>query len=102
MLKFILKRVLQAIPVLLGLSIVVFLIMHVFSPDPAPVVLGEHATAEQMNAWRDANGLNQPLLKQYFDFLFGALHGDLGTRSSAWRLAWSPPCTRAPSSTASA
>ena len=79
MLKFILKRVLQAIPVLLGLSIVVFLIMHVFSPDPAPVVLGEHATAEQMNAWRDANGLNQPLLKQYFDFLFGALHGDLGT-----------------------
>ena len=66
MLKFILKRVLQAIPVLLGLSIVVFLIMHVFSPDPAPVVLGEHATAEQMNAWRDANGLNQPLLKQYY------------------------------------
>lgn len=79
MLKYILKRALQAIPVLLGLSIVVFLIMHVFSADPAPVVLGEHATQEQMAAWRQANGLDQPLLTQYFNFLVGALHGDLGT-----------------------
>ncbi len=78
MLKFILKRILLAIPVLLGVSIIVFLIMRVFSADPAPVVLGEHATAEAMQAWRDANGLNDPILVQYWNFLTGALTGDLG------------------------
>ena len=56
MLKYILKRILLAIPVLLGVSIIVFLIMRVFSADPAPVVLGQHATAEAMEAWRDATG----------------------------------------------
>lgn len=79
MLKFILKRILLAIPVLLGVSIIVFLIMRVFSADPAPVVLGEHATEEAMRAWREANGLNDPLIVQYWHFLTGALTGDLGT-----------------------
>ncbi len=78
MLKYVAKRALQAIPVLLGLSVVVFLIMRVFSPDPAPVVLGEHATREAMDAWRDAYGLNDPIVMQYLDFLLGILHGDLG------------------------
>lgn len=78
MLKYVTKRALQAIPVLLGLSVVVFLIMRVFSPDPAPVVLGEHATREAMDAWRDAYGLNDPIYKQYLDFLVGILHGNLG------------------------
>ncbi len=78
MFRYVVKRLLQAIPVLLGLSIVVFLLMHVFSPDPAPVVLGEHATQAQMLAWRDSMGLNKPLVQQYFSFLLGFLHGDLG------------------------
>ena len=77
-LKYILKRILLAIPVLIGVSIIVFLIMRVFSADPAPVVLGQHATAEAMEAWREANGLNDPLIVQYFDFLTGALTGNLG------------------------
>ncbi len=79
MAKYILKRILQSIGVLLGVSIVVFLIMRVFSSDPAPVVLGEHATPEAMEQWRESYGLNKPLVQQYFDFLLGALHGDLGT-----------------------
>ena len=78
MLKYILKRILQAIPVLLGVSVIVFLIMRVFSADPAPVVLGQHATPGAMQAWRDAQGLNDPIIVQYFDFLFGAIRGDLG------------------------
>ena len=78
MLKYVLKRILLAIPVLLGVSIIVFLIMRVFSADPAPVVLGQHATAEAMEAWREANGLNDPIVIQYFNFLTGALTGDLG------------------------
>ena len=79
MLRYVIKRVLQAIPVLLGLSIVVFLIMRVFSADPASVVLGEHATQEQMQAWREANGLTAPIVVQYLNFLGSALRGDLGT-----------------------
>lgn len=78
MLKYIVKRLLLAIPVLLGVSIIVFLIMRVFSADPAPVVLGEHATLESMKAWRDANGLNDPIVIQYWRFLTGALSGNLG------------------------
>lgn len=67
------------IPVLIGVSIIVFLIMRVFSPDPAPIVLGQHATQEAVEAWRQANGLNDPILVQYFKFITGALTGDLGT-----------------------
>lgn len=79
MLKYILKRILMLIPVLIGVSIIVFLIMRVFSPDPAPIVLGQHATQQAAEAWRQANGLNDPLYLQYFHFLKGALTGDLGT-----------------------
>lgn len=78
MLKYIAKRLLLAIPVLLGVSIIVFLIMRVFSADPAPVVLGEHATQEAMAAWRESNGLNDPIIIQYWHFLTGALSGNLG------------------------
>lgn len=66
------------IPVVIGVSIIVFVIMRVFSPDPAPVVLGEHATKEMMAAWRQANGLNDPIYVQYFHFLIGIFTGNLG------------------------
>ncbi len=78
MAKYVVKRLLQSILVLLGVSIIVFLIMRVFSADPAPVVLGEHATEEAIAAWRESNGLNEPIVTQYFNFIAGALHGDLG------------------------
>lgn len=67
------------IPVLLGVSFIVFFLLRVCAPDPAPVVLGEHATAASMQEWREANGLNDPVLVQYIDFIKGALTGDLGT-----------------------
>lgn len=79
MLKYIIKRILMLIPVLLGVSIIVFLIMRVFSPDPAPIVLGQHATQETINIWRQANGLSDPIYMQYWHFLTGALTGDFGT-----------------------
>lgn len=66
------------IPVLIGVSIIVFLIMRVFSPDPAPIVLGQHATQQAAEAWRQANGLNDPIYLQYYHFITGALTGDLG------------------------
>ena len=78
MTKYIIKRILQSILVVFGVSIIVFLIMRVFSADPAPVVLGQHATQKQIAAWREQNGLNESLLNQYLSFIGGALHGDLG------------------------
>jgi len=77
-LKYIIKRLLMLIPVLIGVSIIVFVIMRVFSPDPAPIVLGQHATAEAVEVWREANGLNNPLHIQYLNFIKGVFTGDLG------------------------
>jgi len=79
MLKYVVNRVLMVIPVLIGVSIIVFSLMRVFSPDPAPIVLGQHATQETMTAWRQANGLEKPVVTQYLDYVKGALQGDLGT-----------------------
>jgi peptide/nickel transport system permease protein len=78
MLKYVAKRILMVIPVLIGVSIIVFCLMRVFSPDPAPIVLGQHATQEQMQSWRAANGLNEPIVKQYVTYIGHALRGDLG------------------------
>ncbi len=79
MAKYIVKRLMMLIPVLLGVSIIVFFLLRVCAPDPAPVVLGQHATEASMNEWREANGLNKPVVTQYIDFLKGALTGDFGT-----------------------
>ena len=79
MLKYIIKRLLMLIPVLLGVSIIVFVIMRVFSPDPAPIVLGQHATQQAMDSWRKANGLNDPVFIQFLNFLKGIFTGNLGT-----------------------
>lgn len=79
MLKYLTKRILMVIPVMIGVSIIVFALMRVFSPDPAPIVLGQHATQEQIGRWRAGNGLNEPIVKQYLTYIQGALHGDLGT-----------------------
>jgi len=78
MYKYVLKRVLMVIPVMIGVSIIVFCLMRVFSPDPAPIVLGQHATQESIAAWRQSNGLDAPVVSQYFTYIKGALHGDLG------------------------
>lgn len=66
------------IPVLIGVSLIVFVLLRVAAPDPAPVVLGQHATDEQMNEWREANGLNDSVVEQYVDFITGAVQGDFG------------------------
>ena len=79
MLKYILKRILMVIPVLLGVTIIIFFITRVLASDPAPVVLGEHATPEAMAAWRADYGLDDPIWMQYVNFLVSAVQGDLGT-----------------------
>ena len=78
MAKYIIKRLLMLIPVLLGVSLFVFVIMHVFTGDPASLILGQHATKIQIEALRQEMGLNDPIYVQFGRFLWQLLHGDLG------------------------
>lgn len=66
------------IPVLLGVSIFVFLILHLTPGDPAALMLGEHAPEEQLASLREQMGLNRPLPIQYLTWLGRALRLDLG------------------------
>lgn len=76
--RFIIKRLLQLIPSLIGLSILVFLILHMVPGDPATILAGPEATAEDVEYIRKQMGLDKPLLVQYFDWLGRVLQGDLG------------------------
>lgn len=78
MLNYIGKRLLHLIPVLLGMTFVVFLIIRAIPGDPAQVILGQQATAEAMEALREKLGLNNPWYVQYFDYLKNLLTGNLG------------------------
>ncbi|WP_436934336.1 ABC transporter permease [Halovenus marina] len=76
---YILKRLAQYIPVLLGVSVIAFLLVHVLSGDPVRTMLGTGATEEQVAAVRTQLGLNDPLHIRYLDWLAGVLQGDFGT-----------------------
>lgn len=75
---FILRRLVQAIPVLLITSILVFLLIYLIPGDPATVILGPNATPEQTDALREKMGLEDPLYIQYFRWLGKVLQGDFG------------------------
>jgi len=64
--------------VLIGVSVVVFVTMHVLPGDVAQLLLGEHATNEQLHRLREQLGLDQPVWIQYGRFMLAAVHGDLG------------------------
>ncbi len=78
MLRYLIKRVLTIIPVLLGVSILVFGFVRMIPGDPATIMLGERATPENIARVREQLGLNKPVYEQYAIFLGNALHGDLG------------------------
>ena len=78
MLKYIVRRLLGAIPVLLGLSVVLFAFVHLLPGDPCTAILGQHRTASACNLLRENLGLNEPLYVQYFTYLGGLLRGDFG------------------------
>ena len=78
MIKYIVRRVLGAVPVLFGLSIVLFAFIHLLPGDPAAAILGEHATPALEAELRRSLGLDKPLLVQYVNYLDGVLHGDFG------------------------
>lgn len=78
MARYIIKRILSIIPVLLGISIVVFLAVRLIPGDFATVTLGTQYTEEAAAALRERYGLDQPIVYQYFLWLGGILTGDFG------------------------
>ena len=88
MLSYAIRRILILIPTLLGVSIIVFLMLHLTPGDPAELLLGERATDEALHQIREHLGLNEPLYVQYGMFLKRLMKGDLGetiwTRQKVW------------------
>jgi peptide/nickel transport system permease protein len=88
MLAYIIRRILILIPTLLGVSIIVFLMLHMTPGDPAELLLGERVTEEALAQLREHLGLNEPLYVQYGMFLKRLMKGDLGetiwTRQKVW------------------
>ncbi len=78
MIRYIAGRVLLILPVLFGVSIVVFLLIRLIPGDPATALLGEHATPELIARLQKQLGLNLPLWRQYLIFLGNASHGNFG------------------------
>lgn len=80
MIKYILKRLAMMIPVLLGVTLVVFTIMYFTPGDPAEMILGDMATEEDRELFNEQNGLNDPFIEQYINYMKRVIfEGDLGT-----------------------
>lgn len=79
MAEYIVKRLLSAIPVVLGITVIVFVIMALIPGDPATAILGSYATPENVEKLNRDLGLDKPLVQQYFIWLGNMLSGDFGT-----------------------
>jgi peptide/nickel transport system permease protein len=77
--RYVLRRLVLTIPVLLGVATMVFALIHLVPGDPAEAMLGESASPGDVQELRTRLGLDQPLLVQYEKYLTGLAHGDLGT-----------------------
>ena len=78
MIAYIIKRLLSAIPVLLGISVIVFIIMALIPGDPATAILGSFATPENVEKLNRDLGLDKPMVQRYFIWLGNMLQGDFG------------------------
>lgn len=78
MIKYIILRLVQIIPILFGVLTIVFLITRILPGDPARAMLGEYATEERVVELRESMGLSKPLYLQYVDMIKGYLSGDFG------------------------
>jgi len=89
---YILRRLLQAIPVVIGVTVIVFFMIHLVPGDPARTMLGVHATPKRVALLHHQWGLDRSLPAQYVLFMKHLLRGDLGTsliyNVSAWSLIW--------------
>ena len=75
---YVIKRLLQIIPVILGVTLIAFALIHLAPGDPVRTMLGQHATQQEIDEINTKYGLDKPLYVQYFIWLGGVLQGDLG------------------------
>ncbi|MCF0121279.1 MAG: ABC transporter permease [Oscillospiraceae bacterium] len=85
MIKYILKRLLFAIPTLIGVFVVVFFVIRLIPGDPAEVMLGSNATNEQLDIYREAHGLDKPVIVQLGIALGNLFKGDMGNSLSHYK-----------------
>ncbi|MDD2495656.1 MAG: ABC transporter permease [Tissierellia bacterium] len=78
MFKYILKRFLMVIPVIIGVSFLVYFIISLTPGDPVKMMLGEEASEESIQEVRDELGLDKPIIVQYFKYISKLVRGDLG------------------------
>ena len=79
MLKYVVKRLVLLIPVLIGVVTIVFILNQLMPGDPARMMAGDGAPEEAVEALREEMGLNRPLIVQYIDYIVGIFtRGDLG------------------------
>lgn len=88
MIQFVIKRLLKAIPTLVLMLTVIFVLVRLVPGDPAMAILGDMATEESLRALRDRLGLNEPLHVQYITFVTNALAGDFGRSLMSGRTVW--------------
>lgn len=85
---YIIRRLLYVIPVLLGVCFIIFIIFNVVAPDPAFILLGRHATVEQIATLHHELGLDKPFLSQYLDIVKSAFTFDFGYSWSSKQNIW--------------
>ena len=76
--RYIIKRLILLVPVLLGVSIIAFGLIHLAPGDPVKTIVGEHASAKVISEAREKYGLDEPIYVQYGIWLEQVLHGDFG------------------------
>ena len=76
--SYLVRRLVLALPVVLGVATLVFLLIHLIPGDPVEIMLGESALPADRDALRESLGLDRPILEQYGSFLWGLCRGDLG------------------------
>lgn len=87
--KYLIKRLLLAIPTMIGVSLIIFMMVHLAPGGPVDVMLGPQAATEEMvEQIRNDFNLNEPLYVQYFDWLGSAVQGDLG---NSWTVTQGTP-----------
>lgn len=90
------RRILTTIPILLAVSIIVFLMVHLMPGDPARIIAGDTATEEDVERVRVALGLDKPLLTQYLTYMGNLIKGDLGVSHRTSRPVAKELLSRAP------
>lgn len=96
MLRYIAKRIAMMIPVLIGISLVIFLLMYFTPGDPAQMILGDLAEKHEVEALREEMGLNDGFFQRYFRYMGDLLKGDLGVSYTSKLPVWDEIAARLP------